>query len=535
MGRHDHRRGAGTGTQILVGSDQAAVALLTTTSATGGAGSWTARFLPITGGTANFYKIGLTFLNGNSFYGKTSGNALHMVNFDPVAGTAQDAGGISTTVVPSAVAGINYNPANGLLFGVFRSGTAGVFGTNYLWIATNPLAPVYLDQKSFTTANADSSGQSCAAFGGGRVYRSIPNNGVMAFAITPFITKQPSSATNPPGSSASFTVTADGTGPLSYYWRKNGTPIPGANASNYTFTVNCGDEGAFSVIVSNQWGTATSGNATLVVDTQVPFVFCPGNMSVNSTGPGGAIVNYTVMASDNCTANPVVNCNPPSGGNFPNGTTTVNCLAMDLAGNTNGCSFTVTVALPPISISCPGDQFATSSGGAGATVFYAASAFGGCTPPPFFNCNPPSGSTFPIGTTLVTCIASDSCGQSSNCTFHVTVTGPPPITITCSSNITQAASGPGGGTVFYTSSAFGGCSPPPFLNCNPPSGSTFPIGTTTVNCQASDACGGNTNCSFTVTVTAPVGPPPPEVFVTSNLFPPTNGMYIESANVPHPL
>jgi len=39
-----------------------------------------------------------------------------------------------------------------------------------------------------------------------------------------------------------------------------------------------------------------------------------------------------------------------------------------------------------------------------------------------------------------------------------------------------------------------------FLSSSPPSGSTFPFGTTTVYTTASDSCGDSTNCSFTVTV-----------------------------------
>jgi hypothetical protein len=40
-------------------------------------------------------------------------------------------------------------------------------------------------------------------------------------------------------------------------------------------------------------------------------------------------------------------------------------------------------------------------------------------------CTPPSGSVFPIGITTVTCVASDACGNSSQCTFTVTVGGSP--------------------------------------------------------------------------------------------------------------
>src|SRR5207302_24560 len=132
------------------------------------------------------------------------------------------------------------------------------------------------------------------------------------------------------------------------------------------------------------------------------------------------------------------------------------------------------------------------------TVFFTSSATGGCNPPPTVVCNPPSGSTFPMGTTTVTCTASDSCGNSTNCSFTVTIY--PSLAFTCASTITVSATGPSGATVFYSSSAAGGCSTPPTVVCKPPSGSTFPVGTTTVTCTADDSCGNSTNCSFTVTV-----------------------------------
>ena len=46
----------------------------------------------------------------------------------------------------------------------------------------------------------------------------------------------------------------------------------------------------------------------------------------------------------------------------------------------------------------------------------------------------------------------------------------------------------------------GGCAPVSTPVCNPPSGSTFPIGTTTVTCTVTDACSNSATCSFTVTV-----------------------------------
>src|SRR5262249_60933749 len=129
---------------------------------------------------------------------------------------------------------------------------------------------------------------------------------------------------------------------------------------------------------------------------------------------------------------------------------------------------------------------------------------------PSLLCNPPSGSSFPLGTNTVTCTASNSCGQVTNCSFKVTVLSSncPGLVLTCSSNIVVTASAcSNSAVVFYSSSASGGCNPPPSLFCTPPSGSTFPLGTTTVTCTASNSCGQITNCSFTVTVNPAVCPP----------------------------
>src|SRR5205807_2248782 len=98
----------------------------------------------------------------------------------------------------------------------------------------------------------------------------------------------------------------------------------------------------------------------------------------------------------------------------------------------------------------------------------------------------------------------DICGTATNCTFTVTVTLPP-IVVSCSSNITVAATSSNGAVVTYISSATGGCSSPS-VACNPPSGSTFPVGTSTVTCTACDTCGTCTNCTFTITVLPPPAP-----------------------------
>src|SRR5205085_1678647 len=91
---------------------------------------------------------------------------------------------------------------------------------------------------------------------------------VNAAPVVPSITTQPSSQTITAGLTATFSVTASGTAPLSYQWRKNGTAISGAISSSYTTPAETtADNGAqFAVVVSNVTGSATSNVATLTID-----------------------------------------------------------------------------------------------------------------------------------------------------------------------------------------------------------------------------------------------------------------------------
>jgi hypothetical protein len=90
---------------------------------------------------------------------------------------------------------------------------------------------------------------------------------VNASAVAPTITTQPTSQTVTAGQTATFTVSATGTAPLSYQWRKNGTAISGATSSSYTTpATTSSDNGAqFTVVVSNSAGSITSNPATLTV------------------------------------------------------------------------------------------------------------------------------------------------------------------------------------------------------------------------------------------------------------------------------
>ncbi len=88
----------------------------------------------------------------------------------------------------------------------------------------------------------------------------------------PQIVTQPAGETVPAAGTASFSVAATGTTPLSYLWRRNGANIAGATLSSYlTNNVQLSDSGAvFSCLVSNAYGSTVSSNATLTVVASTP-------------------------------------------------------------------------------------------------------------------------------------------------------------------------------------------------------------------------------------------------------------------------
>ncbi len=117
-------------------------------------------------------------------------------------------------------------------------------------------------------------------------------------AIPPSITTQPTNQTVTEGQAARFTVTATGTTPLTYQWKKNGVNIPGAtNAAYTTPPTTQADNGAiFAVVVSNIAGSVTSNNATLTVNP-APIPPSITTQPADATVTVGATARFTVTAT----------------------------------------------------------------------------------------------------------------------------------------------------------------------------------------------------------------------------------------------
>ena len=188
------------------------------------------------------------------------------------SGTAPGGGG-GTAVAPSITA----QPASASVvagstasFSVTASGTAPL---SYQWRegGTNISGAT---SASYTTpaTSSDNNGEQFSVVvtnSAGSVTSSNATLTVTTAAVAPNITTQPANATVTAGQTATFSVTASGTAPLSYQWRRNGTSISGATSASYTTpAATSGDNGAlFSVVVTNSAGSVTSSNATLTVTT----------------------------------------------------------------------------------------------------------------------------------------------------------------------------------------------------------------------------------------------------------------------------
>ena len=308
----------------------------------------------------------------------------------------------------------------------------------------------------------------------------------------------------------------------------NMTPAPNANGWNNTdVSVNwsCTDglSGPVSASVSqtvstegaNQSATGTcqdlAGNAVsdnqsgINIDKTAPALNLPSDMTVEGSGLDGAAVNYSVTSTDNLDAVPIIDCSPASGSFFVVGTTMVNCTATDHADNTSFGNFNITVQDTTAPIIDPhGDVTAEATSASGANVSYSNPATSDIVDGPgVASCSPTSGSLFPLGNTPVTCTATDSHGNTATPTsfvVHVVDTTAP--VIAAHADVFVAATSLLGAVVTYTnpgtSDIVDGSGS---ATCAPVSGSQFPVGSTTVSCNATDSHGNHAlTTSFVVHV-----------------------------------
>jgi hypothetical protein len=170
---------------------------------------------------------------------------------------------------------------------------------------------------------------------------------VNAAPVAPSITTQPASQTVTPGQSASFSVAATGTAPLSYQWRKNGTAISGATSSSYTTpATTSADNGAqFTVVATNTAGSVTSNAATLTVNpAPAPGIqVSPASINFGNTVVGSSLSQVLIITNTGTSTLSITQVAQP-GAAF-----TVSGFSLPLNVNP-GQQTTITVAFLPTSV-----------------------------------------------------------------------------------------------------------------------------------------------------------------------------------------
>ncbi|MBX3737476.1 MAG: HYR domain-containing protein [Candidatus Didemnitutus sp.] len=298
-------------------------------------------------------------------------------------------------------------------------------------------------------------------------------------------------ATGPAGATVTFTATATDD--------KDGTvPVTAAPASGSTFALGVT---AVGLAASDAAGnTATASFDVTVQDTTAPVITAPANITTEATSAAGAAVSYTASAYDLVDNSTTVIGTPASGSTFALGTTTVALSSSDSRHNTSSKSFTVTVqdTTAPV-ITAPANIVAEATSANGAAVSYSASATDLVDGNTAVSGSPASGSVFALGTTSVALASHDAHGNASSASFSVTVRDTTaPVLNVPANQVIEATSAVGAVATFNATAtdAVGVTS----LTTSVASGSTFPIGTTTVSVTAADAAGNAASGSFTVTV-----------------------------------
>jgi hypothetical protein len=305
------------------------------------------------------------------------------------------------------------------------------------------------------------------------------------------------SASNVIGFAASGTDAEDGLIPAVC------TPASGSVFAFGSTPVNCN--------VTDSGHLTASGSFMVTVNDATPAIGIPQDVTETATSAQGAAVLYApVTAADYKDGPLTAACAPPPGSTFPIGATVVSCLVANSSGMTATAAFNVTVLDAPPAFTPPADITATATSAAGAAVKYdtpTATDFKDTTVT--VSCSPDSDSTFSIGTTPVNCSATNSSGLLTNHSFVVTVDDAPPA-FDVPSNITAQATSAAGAVVTYVLPAVADFADGPLTAvCTPASGTEFAVGTTTVNCTATNSAHMTASHSFTVTVTPFVAPPPP--------------------------
>ena len=220
-------------------------------------------------------------------------------------------------------------------------------------------------------------------------------------------------ATSAQGAVATYTATAEDavSGPV----QVSLSPQSGSTFALGTTNVNA--------TATDQSGNTSTGSFKVIVrDTTAPVITAPADLVIEATSAAGAAASYAASADDLVDGNVAVGYSVAPGSTFALGTTTVTVTATDAAGNNASATFKVTVRdTTAPSVSCPAEIVVAAAPGASTAAVSFNVTANDTASAVNVTSSVPSGFAFPLGTTTVTATATDAAGNTSSCTFTVTV------------------------------------------------------------------------------------------------------------------
>lgn len=318
-----------------------------------------------------------------------SGSSFGVVVTDTSGSVNSNAATLTVTAAPVAPS-ITAQPASQTViarqtatFSVTASGTATL---SYQWKKNGTIISGATSSSYTTPATQSSdSGSSFAVTVTNSLGNITSNAATLTVNVPPSITTQPISRTVTVGQTATFSVTAAGTGTLTYQWAKNGTVINGATSASYTTPAAvASDNGAsFTVTVTGNAGTVTSNAALLAVNAPPSITTQPASQTVTA----GQTATFSVTATGTAT----LTYQWAKNGTAIGGATAASYTTPATLAGDNGSSFTVTITnsvssvtskaasltvnVPPAITSQPANQSVT----AGQTATFTVAATGSGT------------------------------------------------------------------------------------------------------------------------------------------------------------
>lgn len=287
--------------------------------------------------------------------------------------------------------------------------------------------------------------------------------------------------------------------------------MTGSHESGTDFSVGTTTVTYTATDISNNTTTCTFDIS--VNDEQAPsFDDCPDDLilEIVTAGRCDTMINWEIPTiSDNCSEDVILTTSHQPNGIFPVGTTMVEYIATDDAGNADTCRFNIIITGNTIQndFCPPSNSFPTMEGTCEAIVTWDEPSFSSECSSLSVESSHQSGDIFPVGTTTIEYVAIDTFGNSDTCRFDITVRDVEMPMIEGCPTDTVISTAPGSCDVnyFWTLNITDNCGILA-VDSTHSSGDVFELGETEVVYSIVDVNGNATFCTFTVTVRDTTGP-----------------------------